>query len=159
MAIKATQGRNAANTIQVDTMTEGTAVLDISGRIVIWPVLRVGVVSSVTVLTGVIAKADIEARVVARPADLAMAGLAVCQVCFGVLAVASLSFSLEITAIQRMRNITRSVSMTTSAVEAGRVATGYRLATTQVLTVATGTGGESIRCGISAVIAVGVRPT
>ena len=99
MAIKATQGRNAANTIQVDTMTEGTAVLDISGRIVIWPVLRVGVVSSMTVLTGVIAKANIESRVAARSAEFAMAGLAGSQVGLGVLAVAGISFTIAITAI------------------------------------------------------------
>jgi len=129
-----TADTNTANPIQGNTMAQGTGIGNVPGVVmerstrVSGPVRRMGVIDAVTAFaagTADAVDADIEARITARTAGLAMTGLANRQVGSS---IGAMNRTAQVAAIQRMRNLLRTVRVATKAVEAGREATGGRYA-------------------------------
>ena len=111
------------------------------------------IVGGVTILTGILAKTDIEARVAAGATQLSMARLAGGQVEFGIGTMAAAS---TITSVQSMRYLTGPLGMTAAAAKTVCVTAGHRISPPQILAMTSGAGGESIRRGVRAVITVSV---
>ncbi len=157
MAFKATHP-DPTDTIQGQAMTKSAGIQDVASGVVPWPDLRVGIVGSMAAFAAIAAYADdtdIELWVAAGATGLTMADLASCQVCFGLRAVVG---TREVTAVQWVRHVLRTLGMAGAAVETGTEAAGCRLTAPQVLTVAGGAGIKTVQRGKAPVIDVGIRP-
>ena len=107
-------------------MTERTGILNISGavmedvaRVRSCPGLRVSIIDAMAAFAAVAAgtdDADVEARVAAGSAGLAMAGLAFRQIRLG---IGTMIAAEEIAAVKRVWRLAGAVRMTALAVEAG----------------------------------------
>ena len=81
---------DTTNSVQVHPMTKGAGILNISCGVMIGPVLRVGIILTMTALTAsatCTVNPDVESRIAAGAAGLAMTFLADCQICFGIRAM------------------------------------------------------------------------
>lgn len=159
-----TRHADTADTVEVRAVTEGAGVLDITGTVVegvvrSGPVLRMGIVSTVAAFAPRPADTvdtEVEARVAAGSARLAVAGLAGRQVGLGIGAVKA---TAEIAAVERVRCLAGPVRMTALTVEAGCKAAWRRLLALQVRTMAGCTRIKAI-CGcIAAMVYKRLSPT
>ena len=159
-----TRRPNPTYPVQIDSVTEGAGILDITSRVVERAIrtgptiLRMGVVLSVAGFTALVAggdDAEIEARVAAGATRLAMAGLADRQVGLG---IRTMIGAKEIAAIEWVWCLSRAVRMAALTIEAGRKATWCCLVALQGRTVAGRARISTICCRIAAVISIGIIP-